>query len=1072
MKHCYRFFCLLLSLLLTLGVCGAAGAAENAETVIRVGWFEKPGYMEIRRDGGDEAYAGYNYAYLQAIAQHTGWTYEFVEGSFEELYGQLMDGNIDILGSVLYSRERAQEVAFPDYSAGSVYTTLFAAGDSALLANRTEQYNGISVAMVEQSGSGVALNEYATENEFQYTIVPCDTADEVYDHVYAGTADAGVVSGYQANGATKELSRFAPNEFYFCTNQNKPEVLRGLNTAIGALKVNNPYYDLTLSQQYLSVKTALAFSEKEQEYIAAARKKLPLSCGFIANRYPIAYLDPINGEVEGILRDILDLISDRSGLRFLCVPLPDDEPTFDRIGEMDVVFGVGAYRTEERLNNRALLLSAAFFTSGMVSVGRKGNRFETSDLPSYAMLDSEYGSFAQRLEGHKITQVHTYDDGLRLVRDGKADLFLMSQYAADYFLQNPRYGALSVVPTTILSEGICMIAPAEGTDPVLVSILNKCIADLNEVEISNIIMNNTTAKPYSLSVMDFVYQYRVTLFLLLVLAALLLFVVIRSFRANQRNLAKLTASNEQLGVAIARAEHASAAKGQFTSRISHEIRTPLNAIIGYITIAKNATGNRQKINECLYKSETAANHLLSILNDVLDMSSIENGKLKIAKEPFDLERLLHTITAMFYAQAQQKNIRFETCIVDLTAERVIGDGLRLNQILMNLLSNAVKFTPKGGKITLRVSQLCCKDDTIFLQFSVADTGIGMSQEFQERLFTPYEQADSSIAQRFGGSGLGLSITKNLVSMMNGVLNVKSAEGEGSVFTVELPFACERQTPSAQPEAGLSRLNALLIASGDGAESAASILRRCRVAYATASYREAEEALQEAARLKKPFDFCLIDCSADSGGAAETIRVAQRISAVCGSQKPMLLAMAYDGELPSYAAGGANIDTILAKPMFQSVLYDFLMDTFGQRKPAAQKPAANAACLRGRRLLLVEDNDMNRDIAMELLTDAGIEVDAAENGRIAVEKFLSAPERYGLILMDVQMPVMDGYQATRAIRASGAPRANTIPIIAMTANAMPEDVTMALSAGMNDHLSKPVDLKLLYQTLEKFAEDSE
>lgn len=395
---------------------------------------------------------------------------------------------------------------------------------------------------------------------------------------------------------------------------------------------------------------------------------------------------------------------------------------------------------------------------------------------------------------------------------------------------------------------------------------------------------------------------------------------------------------QQLREALDAAERANNAKSQFTSRMSHEIRTPLNAVIGYMRIGRENAADPAKVVDCMKKAEIAAKHLLSIINDVLDMSSIESGNLKIANESFDFRQLLSAITALFYSQGKEKDVAFTVLLEGVTEDRLIGDGLRLNQILMNLLSNAIKFTPSGGRVILKVLQEAIKEDRVFFRFLVQDTGIGIREEYRERLFKPYEQQDSTIAQLFGGSGLGLSITKNLVTMMNGVIDVESRQGGGTVFNVGISFGLDH-----------------------------TVHDKTANEYKTEKMNEAEE-------------------------------------------------------------------------------YD----------------------LADMHVLLAEDNSMNQEIAIAILEGAGVVVDCVVNGQEAVGKFESElPGTYQAILMDVQMPILNGYEATKKIRSSESPEAASIPIIAMTADAFTEDVSAALHAGMNDHVAKPIDIRQLFSVLVKY-----
>lgn len=515
--------------------------------------------------------------------------------------------------------------------------------------------------------------------------------------------------------------------------------------------------------------------------------------------------------------------------------------------------------------------------------------------------------------------------------------------------------------------------------------------------------------------------------------------------------------------ALAAAQQGSEARGTFMSRMSHEIRTPLNAILGYLTIAVSNLQNPDKTKDCLDKSEFAARQLLNIVNDVLDISAIESGKMKIASEVFNIRELLSGITSIFHTQASKKGVNFRVRLSDLTEEELVGDQFRLNQILMNILSNAVKFTPEGGQVTLSILQQSADDQKVYLQFRIKDSGIGMPKGYESWLFKPFEQQNASTAQKFGGTGLGLSITKNLISMMNGTVDVKSEEGQGSLFTVNLSFGIPGIRQNIEKVYDFSCLHVLVLFDENGDyQYLETLLDRLDISYDMAL--KTEDALKKIACNQEKggcYDLCLIDWD---NPKIQGQKAAEQILEAAAPGKPALIAVAYVGCGAQEAAG--LIDDTILKPVFQSSLFDVLSNVCRrytlERTKVEEKTDYG---LKGRRILLAEDNELNMEIAREILTGYGLEIDGAVNGQEVVERFESSEEgTYQAILMDIQMPVLNGYAAAQIIRAGTHPQAAAIPIIALTADAFTEDINRALAAGMNGHVSKPIDFSRLCETL--------
>ena len=528
--------------------------------------------------------------------------------------------------------------------------------------------------------------------------------------------------------------------------------------------------------------------------------------------------------------------------------------------------------------------------------------------------------------------------------------------------------------------------------------------------------------------------------------------------------------NEALTAALTAAEQASAAKSDFLSRMSHEIRTPMNAIIGMTTIAAQSVGDDEQVADCLSKIGISSRFLLSLINDILDMSRIESGKILLKKERIPFADFIGGINTLCYAQARSKNVDYE-CVVDHnTEDYYIGDAMKLQQILINILSNAVKFTPENGKVSLRVCQMKRMKKNASVRFVVNDTGCGISEEFMPYLFEPFEQENTGTTAIYGGTGLGLAICKNLAELMDGKIHVRSIVGVGSEFTVDLKLGvCEEaKLPSdSKTHVDFTKLKALVVDDDvTVCQHTHIILNDIGVQSEWVdSGRKAIEKVAKKWEEQAYYDLILIDWKMPEMDGIETAR---RIRQIVGPDVTIIIMTAYDWQSIENEAKLAGVNLMMSKPMFRSTLISAFEKAIGGKNDEIAVPMPKEYDFTGKRLLLAEDHPLNVEVAKHLLERIGFKVEVAENGVRAVEMFTVSPEGYyDAVLMDIRMPVMDGLQATCSIRHLSKADAKTIPIIAMTANAFDDDVEKSKQVGMNAHLAKPIEPDTLYQTLERF-----
>lgn len=538
------------------------------------------------------------------------------------------------------------------------------------------------------------------------------------------------------------------------------------------------------------------------------------------------------------------------------------------------------------------------------------------------------------------------------------------------------------------------------------------------------------------------------------------YILVMSDRTSDRSM------NQALSEAVRAAETANRAKSNFLSNMSHDIRTPMNAIIGFTTLAVSNIDDKKRVRDYLGKILSSSNHLLSLINDILDMSRIESGKIHLEETEVSLSDVLHDLKTIISGQIHAKQLELYMDAMDVTNEDVYCDKTRLNQVLLNLLSNAVKFTPAGGTVSVRIRQCPgTQKGSGLYEIRVKDNGIGMSQEFVKKIFSPFERERTSTVSRTQGTGLGMAITKNIVNMMGGTIEVHTEQGKGTEFIVRLPFRIQSEHQRIEKIAELEGLKALVVDDDfNTCDSVTKMLVRVGMRSEwTLSGKEAVLRARQSMELGDAFHAYIIDWRLPDMNGIEVTRQIRSL----GDDTPIIILTAYDWSDIEVEARAAGVTAFCAKPMFMSDIRNTLMSAIGQKLAEDTILPSVDSDFRGRYILLVEDNELNSEIAVEILNEYGFLVDTAENGVEAVQKVRnSTPGNYDLVLMDVQMPVMNGYEATKQIRALDDPALAGITILAMTANAFDEDRKKALKCGMDGFLSKPIVIEELISILQK------
>lgn len=912
-------------------------ARTSEKRVLRVAFPQVDGMSWTAEDG---THHGMLVDYLNEIAKYTGWEYEYIDTKGPAMLNEFVEGKYELMGGNYYIPALEKYYAYPNYNMGYSRSLLLARSDDrSIHSYDLESMNGKTIGVYENARENIRrLKEFLAINGLYCNIRYYKQEDMVgkiglYPYLAKGEIDLLLNNVAHISDSVRVVVAYDSQPYYIVTNPGNKEVLDGLNMALERIFDANPNfaaerYAVNFPDRLVNIQ----LSDRDLEYV---NERKTITVAVPENWYPLYCKETPLKNHTGIMADVLDEIKSFTGLRFSYVYAKNyaDAIRLIQQGDADIL---GFFLEDE--NDAAqlgLALSASYVSANNIIVRNKACSYPAPGLVG-ALVENQ--RLPSGISVEKIRFYPSIKEALFAVNNGEADFIygLSSRMEQDIL----RYHFTNLAPVTLVNDqSTISFALPIPVDPDLLTILNKAINNLSESErtvIRNRNLESIGVSEFSLT--DFIYanplQFMfIVMFVLSVLFTALLLAI------GARMKATVIQGN------LKRAEAANLAKSEFLSRMSHEIRTPMNGIVGMSTIAMQNIDNTDKIKDCLEKVIMSSKHLLALINDVLDMSKIESGKVELRHESFNFRAFLQDFENLYGEQAKSKGISYETVLASDLEVQIIGDSLRLNQVLSNLLSNALKFTPAKGIIKLRVSKTGEDQENVYLRFEVIDTGCGIAEENYDKIFESFEQENVDVTYKYGGTGLGLSIVKRFTQLMGGGIHVTSVQGSGSTFTVDLPFGKIKESG-------------------------------------------------------KPTRFSDIDGRSD-----------------------------------------------LARDCYV-IDYDF----------------------KGKRILLVEDNELNREIAEELIGATGASVESAEDGVQAVKKFKESAEGYyDLILMDVQMPHMDGYEATRCIRALGRSDAQKVPIFAMTANAFAEDVQKSREAGMNAHISKPLNIRAVYKQMNRYLQ---
>ena len=1064
--------CVMLSLLLLLlAVLPVKAAAETASAkVVRVGSFEDT-FNYVNEKG---ARKGYGYELLETLSGYTGWQFEYVTCDWSDCFEKLKNGEIDIIGGISYTEDRTQEMLFSDEPMGVEKYYLYADLSRAdISASDFKTLNGKKIGVLMGTEPEVMLAEWEEKYGLKTEHVNISNNDDVKQKLANHEIDCFVSleESFWAERGISTITRVGESGIYYAINKNRPDIKEELDDAMRALDEAVPFYTADLYKRYFSMDYTPILTGEEKAWL---RKHGAIRMGFLASDSGVSTFDPATGEFTGVITDYIQFAADCLGnqeLEFQLVGYDSKEAELDALksGEIDMIFHCD--QNPNLAEEYHFACTNTTWTSNLMAVTNKQhfneNNVNRIAVPQNKLSLKKYLAFYY--PQWEIVDCDTQEDAARLVKDGQADCFVTGISSENKY--SKKYSFYSVP----LVNPVRSCFAVNSGNRSLLSILNKTIKAMPVNMLAGALaMYKSSARKVTLS--DFIKDnfFKVMLISSIAVAVVLLTILMLLQKARKAEAAARKAAsdtqelNAKLQVAVEKAESANRAKSTFLSNMSHDIRTPMNAIIGFTTLALSNIDDTDRVKDYLGKTLASSNHLLSLINDVLDMSRIESGKIHLEEVEVNLSDVLHDLKTIVSGQIYAKQLELYMDAMDVTDEDVYCDKTRLNQILLNLLSNAIKFTPAGGTVSVRVRQLAGKVRGCGqYEFRIKDNGIGMSQEFAQKIFEPFERERTSTVSRIQGTGLGMAITKNIVDMMGGTIEVQTAQGKGTEFTVCVPMRAQTEQRPVEKITELEGLKALVVDDDfNTCDSVTKMLVKVGMrAEWTLSGKEAVLRARQSIEMSDVYHAYIIDWRLPDMNGIEVTRQIRSLH----DDTPIIILTAYDWSDIEVEAKAAGVTAFCAKPMFMSDLRETLMSALGQKPADAVQrllPEKNAD-FKGKHILLVEDNELNREIAQEILREYGFLVDSAENGAVAVEKVsTAAPGSYDLVLMDVQMPIMDGYTATRKIRALDDPARAKLPILAMTANAFDEDRRNALESGMNGFLSKPIVIDDLVQELHK------
>ena len=1065
------------------------GAEKKPRKVVRVAYQEFNRLMIV--DTHNAPVSGYAYDYIQSIGTYAGWDVKYIPcASFFDSVRLLRAGKVDLIYEISYTEERAKEILFPNTPMAYEYYYLYSSAENtSIIPGDHRSMNGKTVGVTHGTILTELLKQWCKKKNVDFNIVEYEDISKKEADLFAGKIDLDLEVSALAKRNLSAVEKIGASAYYLVARRSRPDLIDDINSATEKILNNDLFFFSRLQERYFS-DTVLGRNLTSEERGWLAEHKV-LRVGFFDRYLPFSAKDengkPIGACIETI-REILKALKLENRLRveFICFDNQRDGYKAVEEGRIDLMFP--AYVSNSVKHDYRIIggKSLATVTSNLAYLDDYGDGKNKRIGVNRNNLMQYYYS----RDTYPNSQIVLHDDiqgCLDGVLNGTLDGTFLNGFRSEALLKPGKYHSLR----TLRAKSDFQIHMAFAEDNIgLMLLMNRGLTILDP-DFINKVSYAYMGRIYTYSMMDFLQDH--ILFVIVTVAVIVaLIVALVGYRISNRKLEginrelteysetiekqrqqeselreQLEKKQNDLKDALQMAQAASRAKTAFLSNMSHDIRTPMNAIIGFTGLAANHIHEPELVREYLATISQSSEHLLSLINDVLDMSRIESGKMTLHEKEESLAEIIHVLREIVLADVRAKRLDLRIDAAEIRNEVVYCDKLRLNQVLLNLLSNAIKYTNPGGTISLRITQKPAAQATRgTFEFRVKDNGIGMSEEFAKTIFDPFTREESSTVSGIQGTGLGMAITKNIVEMMGGGISLTTKKGEGSEFVVRLDFGIPEGKNSGAEIPEMKGARTLVVDDDvDACQNLAAMLREAGLRSEwCVSGREAVIRAEESLRCGDRFAVYVVDRQMPEPNGIETVR---RIRKAVGKDAFVILLTEEDPREIAGEAEAAGVDGFITPPIFPSDLRKALLKIRGEAAPGQADRKEEVFSLKGKKVLLVDDSSLNLKIGVLVLQGQGMTVDTARNGQIAVDMIREKGiDAYDFVVMDVQMPVMNGYEATGIIRK--LPGGDRLKIIAFSANAFEEDKEKSLKAGMNGHITKPLKIEDLVNELKRFV----